>query len=305
MVPSNFDQWLESRARQRAAKLRSRLASISGVRDAPAREDILIGSAAQTRAVVLFVDVVASTKLAIKYSRAPENMLATLNLLIPTLQDVVYYHEGGVEKNTGDGLLAYFGVGSEATDQDAARLALLAAVRMMDATSTLVNALLAQRHLEKVAITIGADLGDVLIARIGIQRQESPLVAVGVAANRAAKIQQSAQPGQIRIGEDVYQAVPSDHRKVFKRVSVPRGWPFTVPKSEAALSLERMHADLEASQADQAAKLADPRSWLSHLIYTPGLPQVPPLPTPVAPVIPRFVDPMRPYGIYAFNRRWA
>lgn len=298
MVASNFEQWLERRARQRAAKLRSRLESISGVRDAPAREDILIGSAAETRAVVLFVDMVASTKLVIKYSHTPEKMLATLNLLMPTLQDVVYYHKGQVEKNTGDGLLAYFGIGSETTDQHAIALALLATVRMMDATSTLVNALLAQRHLEKVAITIGADLGDVLIARIGIQRQESPLVAVGVVANRAAKIQQSAQPGQIRIGEDLYQAAHSDHRKAVTSVSPPGNWPFRVPKSKEMLSIEQMQAEREARDARQAAM---PEPTLSFVLDAMNQASLPPL----APAIPRFVDPTRPYRVYAFKHRWS
>lgn len=302
MVAPNFEQWLERRARQRAAKLRSRLESISGVRDAPAREDILIGSAAETRAVVLFVDMVASTKLAIKYSRTPEKMLATLNLLMPTLQDVVYYHNGQVEKNTGDGLLAYFGIGSGTTDQHAAALALLAGVRMMDATSTLVNALLAQRRLEKVAITIGADLGDVLIARIGIQRQESPLVAVGVVANRAAKIQQSAQLGQIRIGEDLYQAVPSDHRKAVTSVSPPGSWPFRVPKSKEMLSIEQMQAEREARDARQAAMPEPTLSFVLDFMNRSGLPPLAPL---VPPLLPRYVDPTRPYRVYAFKHRWS
>lgn len=302
MVAPNSEQWLASRARQRAANLSTRLQSISRVRDAPATEDILIGGAAETRAVVLFVDMVASTKLAIKYSRTPEKMLATLHLLIPTLQDVAYQHNGQVEKNTGDGLLAYFGIGTDTTDHAGATLALLAGVRMMDATSTVVNALLAQRHLEKVAITIGADLGDVLIARIGIQRQESPLVAVGVVANRAAKIQESAQPGQIRIGEDLYRALPSEGRKLFTSVSPPPRWPFRVPKSKEMLSIEQTQAEREARDARQAAMPEPNLSFVLDSMNRAGLQPLAPL---ASPLLPRFVDPTRPYCVYAFKQRWS
>ena len=86
-MPPDVAEWLVARAGQRHAKLRDRLDSIEGIRQMPDVEEIAIGSAKETRGAVLFADLVNSTQHAIAYAAKPENMLATLNVLIPTLMD--------------------------------------------------------------------------------------------------------------------------------------------------------------------------------------------------------------------------
>jgi class 3 adenylate cyclase len=277
-IRDNFNERLES--------LTDCLAAISGMRTMPDESDLRIGGAKRTRGVVLFADIVKSTRLAAKYSQIPEKMLATLDLVIPTLMDLAGYYRGEFEKNTGDGILAYFGVGI-ATDQDAAALALDAAVGMMEAVRDLANPVLKTNGLEPVQITIGADLGEFLVARIGLARQQTPIVAVGAVANRAAKIQGSSSPGQVRVGEDFFKTLSKDSRALFTSVNPPTPWPFQVPKTTLEIENERYFAEQDAKR-----KLEDQRLLYPHL------------PNSVLHPLPPIISPARAYRVYAMKQRW-
>ena len=285
MVPVDLGEWLGQRAADRNRRLQSALSSIEGTRDVPDREEVNIGSARRTRGVILFADTVGSTRLAQRYAKEPEKMLLTLNLLIPTLMDAAKYYGGEFEKNTGDGILAYFGVGDSYSDEFAAVSAVGAAEAMLWATRHIVNPQLRERGLNEVKITVGADLGDVLLARIGLQRvtNGTPMVAVGLIANRAAKIQGSAAPGQARIGENLFRALPKDRRQRFGPLPYVPGWPFSVPKSASEISWEEYQASQEA-----ASTIALPRQLRGLLPFS----------IPPAPVIPPYVSPYRPYRVY-------
>jgi len=285
MVPPELGQWLTQRAADRNRRLQSALSSIEGTRDVPDRDEVNIGSARRTRGVILFADTVGSTRLAQRYAKEPEKMLLTLNLLIPTLMDAARCYGGEFEKNTGDGILAYFGVGDSYSDESAAVSAVGAAEAMLWATKQIVNPQLKERGLHDVKITVGADLGDVLLARIGLQRiaNGTPMVAVGLIANRAAKIQGSAAPGQARIGEDLFSALPKDWRQRFGPLPYVPGWPFSVRKSASEISREEYQASQEA--ANTIALGRQPRGLLPFYV-------------PPAPAIPPYVSPDRPYRVY-------
>ena len=271
---------------ERLKHLRDRLATIEGIRAMPDESGVRIGGAKQTRGVVLFADMVKSTRLAARYADAPEKMLATLNLVIPTLMDVVRYYRGEFEKNTGDGILAYFGVGTT-TDEDAVALALDAAVGMMEAVRDLTNQVLQASELETVQISIGADLGNFLVARIGLQHYESPIVAVGAVANRAAKIQGSSNPSEMRVGEEFHNALSKESRRLFKLVDPPRPWVFQVPKTRHEIEAERYWAERDA----------EPKAAEDQLRY--GF-----LPRVLLPPITPFISPKRNYRVYASKQRW-
>jgi len=286
MIPSELQQWIGERAADRNERLRSALSSIEGTRDVPDKDEVNIGSARRTRGAILFADTVGSTRLAQRYAAEPEKMLLTLNLLIPTLMDAARYHRGEFEKNTGDGILAYFGVGDSYSDEFAALVAVGAAEAMLWATRYVVNPQLKERGLTEVKITVGADLGDVLLARIGLQRipNGTPMVAVGLVANRAAKIQGSAVPGQARIGEDLFRALPKDSRARFSALPPVTGLPFSVPKSAAEILLEESLARQQAA----ANTIALHRRLGGSASF--GFPPV--------PTAPPYVSPYRPYRIY-------
>jgi class 3 adenylate cyclase len=220
--------------------------------------------------------------LAIRYRSTPENMLATLNIVIPTLMDAAWWFEGEMEKNTGDGLLVYFGMGTNADDEDAALKALGAIRAMRWATVNVITPQLRQRGLRELQITIGADLGDVLLAKIGLRQIDAPLVAVGEVANRAAKIQATCKPGEARIGENLLNALPVEERKLFVNVWPQKPWPFVADRSKLQVASQELEAATRAQDENSR------RYWTAVRL---GLFQW-------WPVKPDPVSPTRPYRIY-------
>lgn len=311
IVDPRLAEYLKSRSADRNGRLTSRLDEISGMVDVPDKEEILIGSARETRGVVLFADLVASTRLAQRYSSENEKMLATLNLLLPTLMDAVHYFTGEFEKNTGDGVLAYFGMGSDASEEYATTSAVASAYAMLWAVSNVVNPALEERGLQTVQITVGADLGDVLLARIGLHRVRNvtPMVAVGLVANRASKIQGTAKPAQARFGEDLFNALPREWKSYLDRIAPGSPWPFRVQRDPAVVQREREQARLDAELAAAQRREAATRNDI-FATRPPGPPPLnaifttPPLGSPplLASVFPRTVETSRHYLLYKFKQ---
>lgn len=300
ILPPDAEEWLVSRAQKRHARLTNRLDQVEGMRKMPDREDINIGAAKETRAVILFADLVKSTDLAIRYAHDPTQMLATLNMIIPTLQDCAEYYGGVFEKNTGDGILAYFGVEQSMTDELAVKYATFAAQAMFWCLENVVNPELRRRNLRPVHITIGADLGNVLIARIGLARRDSPIVAVGLVANRAAKLQESCAPDQFRVGEDFFAATGGDVRGLFRRISPGVQWPFKTLKDLTTYNAEMRQAqevaDAETLRQREAAKEEARRRSIASILPSPLVP-----PSYIHPTAPAVVDRNRPYQVYVYG----
>jgi class 3 adenylate cyclase len=272
---------------ERLSIIRERTTSLSTANVLPSQENTLLASGKKTRGVVLFADISRSTVLAAKYGSKAESMLFTLDLVIPTLMDVARYYRGNFEKNTGDGILSYFGV--ESSDEDAVSLAYDAACGMMEAVRDLVNPVLSDASLVPIKITVGADLGDFIVARIGLARDANPMVAVGAVANRAAKIQGSCVAGEFRVGEEFWRVSQPALRRRFQSAPPPRPWPFTVPKTAAELATER-----DAARMAEEQRRRELEGRLGS-VNIPGL---------FAESFPLTISPTRPYRVYAYRDKW-
>ncbi len=130
---------------------------------------------------VLFCDLVGSTGLG--ESTDPEVLRARLRSYFEDLRTVVERHGGVVEKFIGDAVMAVFGIPS-AHEDDALR-AVRAAADMQEAV--------AAHGLEA---RIGVNTGEVVVGG-GVET-----LVTGDAVNVAARLEQAAAPGEIRIGED-------------------------------------------------------------------------------------------------------
>src|SRR6476661_5817874 len=143
-------------------------------------------------ATVLFVDLVASTELLADVD--PEVVRRRVSRFFDQVSHCIVTHGGTVEKFAGDAVMAAFGV-PLAHEDDAER-----AVRAAVVT------------LERVQ-----ELG--LEARVGIESGEvvaddsDSTFATGEAVNLAARLEQSAEPGQLLLG-------PGAHRLTLGRVEV-------------------------------------------------------------------------------------
>lgn len=194
--------------------------------------------------------------------------LLLLNTVIPLMMSVVYDHEGYVEKNTGDGLMAIIGVGK--TDGEAARATMATAATMMYAMREMVNPQLILLGIPTIQVRITADLGDLLLARIGVPagsaaQTRSYLTAIGPAANLASKLAEDvAQPNEILVGDLVWRnsgevmsfsaATPANWEWRYAGSTLPYwAWRYTTQRSSG---LFRALASLLAANQAQPPALA-------------------------------------------------
>jgi class 3 adenylate cyclase/tetratricopeptide (TPR) repeat protein len=128
---------------------------------------------------VLFCDVTGSTSLG--ESVDPEALRGLLARYFERMKAIVERHGGTVEKFIGDAVMAVFGV--PVVHEDDALRAVRAAVEMRDALPEL-----------GIEGRIGVMTGEVVT---GTEER----LATGDAVNVAARLEQSAQPGQVLLGE--------------------------------------------------------------------------------------------------------
>jgi class 3 adenylate cyclase/tetratricopeptide (TPR) repeat protein len=130
-------------------------------------------------AAVLFVDLVDSTEVVTTVD--PEVVRRRVSRYFERASQRIEEHGGTVEKFAGDAVMAAFGV-PQAHEDDAER-ALRAAFAVMDSV-----------HELELEARIGLEAGEVVV------EDGDSTFATGEAVNVAARLQQAALPGEIRLG---------------------------------------------------------------------------------------------------------
>ena len=170
------------------APLRSRLASL------------LRPAGLQHRQVtVLFADVVGSTALA--QGLESEDTLALLNGSLRRMADLIAAHQGRVLRFTGDGVKAAFGM-DEAREDDAER-AVRAGLAILAVGREQAEQALRLHGITDFAVRVGVHTGDVALGA-GVEADNT---AMGATVNIAARMEQSAPPGCLRISHDTWGLV--------------------------------------------------------------------------------------------------
>ncbi len=206
-----------------AAPLRTRLAGL------------LRPAGLQRRQVtVLFADVVGSAALAQGLDAEPA--LQVLSGALRRMASVIEAHRGRVLRFTGDGVKAAFGM-DEAREDDAekavlAGLAILAAGREQAADAQ------RQHGIADFAVRVGVHTGDVALGA-GVEADNT---AMGAAVNIAARMEQSAPPGALRISQDTWSLV----RGLFDLQAQPPLW---VKGIDLPMQTYLVHAALDRSTA--------------------------------------------------------
>ena len=121
-------------------------------------------------------------------------MLAALSLFFAETIRVVQDHGGRVEKNTGDGLMAYFapeGPGAPLPQ----RAALEAALTLFAAADRVIDPQLWRLGLAPFPFRVCLDHGAITVAEIGAARRFQGIVSIDIAADIAAKMLAEAGPG--------------------------------------------------------------------------------------------------------------
>ena len=145
-------------------------------------------------ATILFADISGFTGLAERL--AAEGVVDVLNQFFGAAVQIVFEHDGLLDKFYGDGLMAVFGPPRVREDDAARALAVAAALHRAAAGI--------QADGNALRLAIGIATGDVVAGHIGSARRMDYTV-IGDAANLASRLQSAAPPNSTYIDEPTYQ----------------------------------------------------------------------------------------------------
>ncbi len=150
---------------------------------------------------VLFADLKASMELIA--DRDPEEARNLLDSVIDRMMKSVHHYEGTVNLVMGDGIMALFG--APLAQEDHAVRACYAALRMQEAIRSYSEMLRQSQGIE-IQIRVGLNSGEVIVGAIGNDLRMD-YTAVGQTTNLAARMEQLATPGTIRLTEHTLRLV--------------------------------------------------------------------------------------------------
>jgi len=183
---------------------------------------------------VLFADVVGSTAMA--NGMAAEDTLGLLSAALRRMAALIEAHQGRVLRFTGDGVKAAFGM--DETREDDAERAVRAGLAILAAGREQAEAAARLHGITDFAVRVGVHSGDVALGE-GVEDDNT---AMGAAVNIAARMEQHAPPGGLRISHDTWSQV----RGLFELEAQP---PLLVKGIEAPMQTYLVRAALQRGAA--------------------------------------------------------
>jgi adenylate cyclase len=163
---------------------------------------------------ILFADVVGFTPLT--EARDAEQIVKLLNELFSVLSEIVFRHEGTVDKFIGDCLMAVWG--APVPQEDHAARALAAAEDMMRFLET-ANEEWKEKYDVEIRLGIGVNSGEAIVGNIGSDKRMEYTV-IGDVVNVAARLEAIAAPDQVLVAETTKELVGA--RFVLRRLGARR-----------------------------------------------------------------------------------
>ncbi len=150
---------------------------------------------------MLFCDLKGSTAAA--EGLDPEDWTEIMNGAFALMIKPVYHYEGTIARLMGDALLAFFG--APIAHEDDPRRAILAGLDIVEAIKP-YREQIRERYGVDFDVRVGINTGLVVVGAVGSDlRMEYS--ALGDAINLAARMEQTAEPGTVRIAHDTYKLV--------------------------------------------------------------------------------------------------
>ena len=148
---------------------------------------------------VLFLDIVGSTRLI--QDLEPEDVQSVVDGALAAFTALVHQHGGEVLRYAGDNLKAAFG--ADGTREDDAERAVICGLALLQEAARRGEAVQQAHGLAGFDARVGIHTGPVV--RGGGVEQDNSLS--GLAVNIAARMEQAAPPGTLRISRDTYRLV--------------------------------------------------------------------------------------------------
>jgi DNA-binding SARP family transcriptional activator/class 3 adenylate cyclase len=213
---------------------------------------------------ILFADVVGSTALGERL--APEETKALVGECVTIMSRAVEEYGGTVQAYQGDGICAYFGV-PRAHENDPER-AVLAGLRILALMEEYTTDIERAWGIEGFSVRVGINSGRAAVGLVGAAEPQA--VALGDATNVAARVQASAAPGTLLVGDSTARRIA--HRFVLEPLGEieARGREMPVAVSRVVAPAARVEAPASAPCVGRDAELASLRRIVDDLALGRG-----------------------------------
>jgi len=151
---------------------------------------------------ILFTDIIGFSSFS--EHMHPREVSKILNQYFSHMTDIVFRHDGTLDKYLGDGMMAVFGAPLE--KQDDAKRAVQAAKTIRAGLEVMVKEAGVKKKFD---MRFGINTGRVVAGNLGSEKRMDYTV-IGDAVNTASRLEEAAQPNQILIGEQTYELVKDE-----------------------------------------------------------------------------------------------
>lgn len=154
---------------------------------------------------VLFIDMRGSTKRA--QTIGAEKTFLSMHAYIPAMLEVIKYYDGYVVDLMGDGIMVFFGgKHSGISKTKAAQNAGLCGLDMLKVLDEVVNKILDDEKIWRIACGVGVDYGNVVVTKIGI-KDIFDVKAYGDCINKASKLSDQAK-NEVLVSKEINDVWP-------------------------------------------------------------------------------------------------
>ena len=190
----------------------------------PESDDIAIHNGRRLEATVMFLDICKFSSRPCEGADEQMAIVQILSLFFTEMIRIIEDHGGVVEKNTGDGLMAYFAQ-NDLPGISIQQRALSCALTMFSAAETIINPLLVRSSIAPLQFRICMDHGLITVAKVGAARRFNGIVAVGTTANIASKMLAAAKADTILLGDMMCRGLPEAWiRRFITLETADTGW---------------------------------------------------------------------------------
>jgi len=221
----SYVQRVIERTNKRIASLEDRVLGIAHGRVMPEPQDVAIGSGKHFSLSIMFLDISGFTSWPSTTFEDQKRILWMLDVFMAEMMNIVRDHGGVFEKNTGDGLMAYFGA-ETSNDDEKVHAAVECAVLMHYVNDRFMTPWFQNQGLWPITFRVGIDLGEVTIAKIGIYGTHQ-FVAIGAPANIANRLLDKV-PSGICIGNEVFKRLPTNWHRSCRALPPTSGYVYVV-----------------------------------------------------------------------------
>jgi adenylate cyclase len=177
----------------------------------------------QNEVCILFCDIRGFTSMSEKMK--PNEVVYLLNHYFDAMIEVVFNHNGTLDKIIGDELMVLYGVPLK--NENDAQVAVNSAIAMFEALKKF-NLEMESQNFPALEIGIGINYGKVVCGNIGSERQMNYTV-IGDHVNLAARLCSHAKPGEIVISSSVIEKLSSKENFIEQKPIFVKGKKNEIP----------------------------------------------------------------------------